>query len=103
MLGSRSYRSIASRVTRVGKSKTAYDLDITFGRPCEEDIFRLFNFCILHGKKYIFDYRINENIVSVDRFKSKLSNRLEVEIYIVDSCDVRLNSKKNFWLNCVTA
>ena len=25
--------------------------------------------------------------------KSKLSNRLEVEIYIIDSCDIRLNTK----------
>ena len=53
--------------------------------PCKENIFRIINFCILYGKKYIFDYRINENIVSIDRFKSKLKNRLEVKIYIVDS------------------
>ena len=37
---------------------------------------------------------INENIVSLDRFKSKLKNRLEVEIYIIDSCGIHLNTKK---------
>ena len=71
-----------------------YDLDIIFGLPGEEDIFRIFNFCILYGKKYIFDCRINDNIVKIDRFKSKLTNRLEVEIYIIDSCGIRLNTKK---------
>ena len=70
-----------------------YYLDLLFGLPCEEDIFRIINFCILYGEKYIFDCQINENIVSVDRFKLKLKNRLEVEIYIIDSCDIRLNTK----------
>ena len=55
-------------------------------------MFRIIN---LYGKTYIFDCRINENIVSVDRFKSKVKNRLEIEIYIIDSCDIRLNTKKN--------
>ena len=32
-----------------------YDLDILFGLPCEEDIFRIINLCILYGKKYILD------------------------------------------------
>ena len=72
-----------------------YDLDIIFGLPDEEDIFWMINFCILYGKKYIFDCRINDNIVSIHRFKSKLKNRLEVEIYIIDSCGSRLNTKKN--------
>ena len=27
--------------------------------------------------------------------KSKLKNRLEVEIYIIDSCGIRLNTKKH--------
>ena len=72
-----------------------YDLDIIFGLPGEEDIFRIINFCILYGKKYIFDCRINDTIVSIDRFKSKLINRLEVEIYIIDSCGIRLNATKN--------
>ena len=71
-----------------------YDLDIIFGLRGEEDIFRIINFCILYGKKYIFDCRINDNIMSKDRFKSKLKNRLEVEIYIMDSCGIRLNTKK---------
>ena len=71
-----------------------YNLDIIFGLPGEEDIFRIINFCILYGKKYIIDCRINDNIVSIDRFKSKLKNRLEVEIYIIDSCGIRLNTKK---------
>ena len=71
-----------------------YDLDIIFGLPGEENIFRIINFCILYGKKYIFDCRINDNIVSIDRFKSKLKNRLEVEICTIDSCGIRLNTKK---------
>ena len=71
-----------------------YDLDIIFGLPGEEDVFQIINFCILYGKKYIFDCRINDNIVSIDRFESKLKNRLEVEIYIIDSCGIRLNTKK---------
>ena len=71
-----------------------YDLDITFGLPGEEDVFQIINFCILYGKKYIFDCRINDNIVSIDRFESKLKNRLEVEIYIIDSCGICLNTKK---------
>ena len=71
-----------------------YDLDIIFGLPGEEDVFQIINFCILCGKKYIFDCRTNDNIVSIDRFKSKLKNRLEVEIYIIDSCGIRLNTKK---------
>ena len=62
--------------------------------PGEEDVFQIINFCILYGKKYIFDCRINDNIVSIDRFESKLKNRLEVEIYIIDSCCIRLNTKK---------
>ena len=70
-----------------------YDLDIIFGLP-DEDIFQIINFRILYGKKYIFDCRINDNIVSIDRFKLKLKNRLEVEIYIIDSCGIRLNTKK---------
>ena len=32
--------------------------------------------------------------MSIDRFKSKLKNRLEVEIYIIDSCDISLNTKQ---------
>ena len=71
-----------------------YDLDIIFGLPGEEDVFQIFNCCILYGKKYIFDCRINDNIVSTDRFESKLKNRLEVEIYVIDSCGIRLNTKK---------
>ena len=43
-----------------------YDLDIILGLPGEEDIFRITNFCIPYGKKYIFDCRINDNIVSID-------------------------------------
>ena len=71
-----------------------YDLDIIFGLQGEEDVFQIINFCILYGKKYIFDCRINDNIVSIDRFESKLKSRLEVEIYIIDSCGIRLNTKK---------
>ena len=41
-----------------------YDLDIIFGLPCGEDIVRIINLCILYGKKYIFDCRINENCFS---------------------------------------
>ena len=63
----------------------------------------LVNFCILYGKKYIFDCRINDNIVSIDRFKSKLKNRLEVEIYIIDSCGIRLNTKKILLMELITA
>ena len=33
--------------------------------------------------------------MSIDRFKSKLKNRLEVENYIIDNCDICLNTKKN--------
>ena len=59
-----------------------YDLDIffIFSLPGEEDISRITNFCIIYGKTDIFDCRINDNIVSIDRFKSKLKNRLEIEI-----------------------
>ena len=71
-----------------------YDLDIIFGLPGEEDVFQIINFCILYGKKYIFDCRINDNIVSINRFESKLKDRLEVEIYIIDSCGIRFNTKK---------
>ena len=38
----------------------------------------LANFSILYGKKYIFDFQINENILSIDSVKPKLKNRLEV-------------------------
>ena len=62
-----------------------HDLYIIFELPGEEDIFRIMNFFILYGKKYIFDCRIKENIVSIDRVKSNLKSRLEVEIYITDS------------------
>ena len=48
----------------------------------------------MYGKKYIFDCRIKDNIVSIDRFKSKLKNRLEVEFYIIHSWSIRLNTKK---------
>ena len=44
-----------------------YDLNIIIGLPGKEDIFWIINFCILCGKKYIFDCRINENIVSRSR------------------------------------
>ena len=80
-----------------------YDLDIIFGLRSEEVMFRIINFCILFGKKYIFDCRINDNIMSIDRFKSKLKNKLEVENYIIDSCGIRLNTKKLCWWNCITA
>ena len=65
-------------------------VDIIFGLPGEEDIFRIINFCILYGKKYIFDCRINSNNVSIDSFKSKLNSkyRLAVAIYIIDSCGI---------------
>ena len=56
-----------------------HDLDIIFGLPGEEDIFRIINFCIQYGKKYIFDCGINQNIVYIDRFKSKLKNRVETQ------------------------
>ena len=65
-----------------------YDLDIIFGVPYADDIFRIINFCILYGKTYIFDCQINENIVSIDRFKAKLKTRLEVEIHTIDSCHI---------------
>ena len=71
-----------------------YGLNIIFGLPGEEDIFWIINFCILYGKNLTFDCRINENIVSANRFKSKLKNRLEVEIYITCSCGIRLNTEK---------
>ena len=71
-----------------------YDLDILFGIPFEEDIFTIINFCILYGKKYIYDCRINAELVSIDRFKTKLKNRLEVEIYIMDSCGKGIDTKK---------
>ena len=72
-----------------------YDLDIIFGLPGEEDIFQIINFCMLYEKKYIFYCRINNNIVSIDRFKSKLTSRLKAKIYIIDSRGIRLNTKKN--------
>ena len=53
-----------------------YDLDISFGL-LGEDIFRIINCCLL--RKYIFDSRLNKNIVSIDRFISNLKNRLEVK------------------------
>ena len=53
-----------------------YDLDISFGL-LGEDIFRIINCCLL--RKYIFDSRLNKNIVSIDRFVSNLKNRLEVK------------------------
>ena len=71
-----------------------YDLDIICGLLGEEDVFQIINFCILYGKKYIFYCRINDNIVSIDRFESKLKNWLEVDIYIIDSCGIRLNTNK---------
>ena len=33
--------------------------------------------------------------MSFDKFNSKLKNRPEVEIYTIDSCDIRLNTEKN--------
>ena len=71
-----------------------YDLDILFGIPFEEDMFIIINFCILYGKKYIYDCQINDETVSIDRFKTKLKNRLEVEIYIMDSNNLCLDVKK---------
>ena len=47
----------------------------------------------MYGKKYIFDWQIHEDIVPIERFKSKLKNILEVEIHIIDSRDIRLNTK----------
>ena len=71
-----------------------YDLDILFGIPFEEDMFIIINFCILYGKKYVYDCQINDETVSIDRFKTKLKNRLEVEIYIMDSNNLCLDVKK---------
>ena len=71
-----------------------YDLDILFGIPFEEDIFIIINFCILYGKKYIYDCQIKEETVSIDRFKTKLKNRLEVEIYIMDNNNLCLDVNK---------
>ena len=45
-----------------------YDLDILCGIPFEADMFIIINFCILYGKKYIYDCQINEES---DRFKKK--------------------------------
>ena len=55
-------------------------------------LFSIINVCILYGNKHIFDCQINEEIVSIDMFTSKLKNRLEVKIYIIDSHDIRLNT-----------
>lgn len=38
---------------------------------------------------------MNEDIVAIDRFESKLNNRLEVEIYIIGGWVSRLNTKQN--------
>ena len=88
------WQDVSKLIQRALDIKRLYDLDIIFGLPGEEDIFMIINFCILYGKKYIFDCRINENIVFIDRFKTKLKNRLEVEIYIIDTCGIRLNNNK---------
>ena len=71
-----------------------YDLDILFGIRFEEDMFIIINFCILYGKKYIYDCQINEETVSIDRFKTKLKNTLEVEICIMNSNNICLDVKK---------
>ena len=67
-----------------------HDLDILFGIPFEADMFIIINVCILYGKKYIYDCQINEESVTIDRFKTKLKNiyRPEVEIYIMDSSNL---------------
>ena len=41
--------------------------------------------------------------MSIDRFKSKLKNKLEVEIYIINSCGIRLNTKKILLMELITA
>ena len=70
------------------------DLDILFGIPFEEDMFRVINFCIMYGKQYIFDCQLRKDIVSIDSFKPKLKIRLEVGIDITGSRDIRLDTKK---------
>ena len=54
--------------------------------------FIIINFCILYAKKYIglHDCQITEESVCIDRFK----NRFEVEIYIMDSINIRLDNVK---------
>ena len=47
-----------------------YDLIIGFGIPFEEDMFIIINFCILYGKKYMYDCHINEESVCINRFKT---------------------------------
>ena len=70
-----------------------YDLDILFEIPFEEDMFIIINFCTPYGKKYIWLLDINEERVSIDRFKTKLKNRLKVEVYTMDSSNLCLDVK----------
>ena len=61
-------REQTDRQTNRQTDKRCSIYSMIFGLPGEEDIFQIINFCILYGKKYIFDCRINDNIVLIDRF-----------------------------------
>ena len=78
-----------------------YDSGILFGIPFEEDMFTVINFYILYGQKY-YHCQINDESVSIDRFKTKLNNRPEIEIYIMDNSNsnLRLDVMKIMLVEC---
>ena len=42
--------------------------------------FLVVNLCILYGKKYIYDCRINSEVVNIVVFIKKLLSRIEIEL-----------------------
>ena len=71
-------------------------LDILMGIPCECDFFSVVNFCILFGKKYIYDCRINSDVVNIHVFRKRLKTRIEIEtMLLLDGKQVNL---RDMWM-----
>ena len=78
-------------------SITLKALDILLGIPYEDDFFTIVNYCILYGKKYIYDCRINSEVANFDMFVRKLIARIEIEIMLLE-CGKERNIKE-LWIS----
>jgi exonuclease III len=72
-------------------------LDILMGIPCECDFFSVVNFCILFGKKYIYDCRVNSDVVNILVFRKRLRARIEIEIMLLLELEGKQNLK-SMWV-----
>lgn len=77
--------------------------DILFGlyNEMDDDTLKIYNFCILLAKDYIYNCKINMKTVCYNEYINKLRFRLEIEKHIATTSN-SINDFQKTWRNFIT-